>query len=180
MDPFTYSFGVVIGEEGGLSTNPSDPGNWTGGAVGRGLCHGTKYGIAASGHPTLNIAALTLPQAQAIYRSGYWQPIEGDALPPMLALLAFDAAVNNGVSHAVRWLQMAAGVPPDGDFGPATLAALRAAAARDVDALMIEFSAQRLMYMTALPTWREFGLGWARRLCGLPIKALPLFSTPTT
>ena len=40
-------------EEGTLSLDPTDTGNWTGGAVGRGTLVGTKYGISAASYPTL-------------------------------------------------------------------------------------------------------------------------------
>ena len=35
------------GHEGGLSLDPNDRGNWTGGKKGSGELRGTKYGIAA-------------------------------------------------------------------------------------------------------------------------------------
>jgi hypothetical protein len=34
--------------------------------------------------------------------------------------------------------------------------------------------AQRLAFMAALPTWKLFGLGWARRLCALPWQSLTM------
>ena len=171
MTLFQKAFQVVIGEEGGLSTNPADPGNWTGGACGKGVCRGTKYGIAASAHPDLDIPALTLAQAQAIYHDGYWAPVNADSLPSPLALLVFDAAVNCGISRAVTWLQAAAGVPADGKFGPQTLAAIQARSG-DGASVCAEFQAQRITWMADLPTWRAFGLGWARRLSNLPYLSL--------
>lgn len=173
MSVFEDAFKVVVGEEGGLSTDPADPGNWTGGACGRGACRGTKFGIAASAHPTLDIPAVTLDEARAIYRRDYWDRAAGDALPAPLALLVFDAAVNNGVGRAIRWLQMAAGCAPDGVVGPATLAAVQARAG-DGAALCAEFQAQRLAFMAALPGWSRFGLGWSRRLCRLPFEAMQI------
>ena len=103
----------------------------------------------------------------------------GDALPPPLALLVFDAAVNNGVGRAAVWLQLAAGAAPDGQLGPRTLAAVAAQAAAWPD-LAAEFHAQRMNYMAGLPTWRTFGLGWARRLARLPLQAATLASGETT
>ncbi len=47
--PFT------LHQEGGLSLDPKDPGNWTGGKVGLGKLLGTKYGIAAASHPGLDV-----------------------------------------------------------------------------------------------------------------------------
>ena len=173
MAAFDQAFRIVIGEEGGFSADPADPGNWTGGACGRGACLGTRYGISAAAYPNLAIATLTLDAAQAIYRRDYWDRVQGDGLPPPLALLVFDAAVNNGVGRAVRWLQAAVGVAPDGLLGPRTLAAVGAKAGQGAG-LLAEFQAQRLTFMAGLPTWRAFGLGWARRLCRLPYAAIAM------
>jgi len=158
------AFADVVGREGGYSAERVDPGNWTGGAVGVGELHRTKFGISAGAYPTLDIAGLTLADAQATYRRDYWDRVRGDEPPPPLALLVFDAAVNNGIGHAACWLQTAAGATADGDIGPATLAAVVAASGGGA-ALCGEFQAQRLTFVAALPTWRVFGLGWARRLC---------------
>ncbi len=168
---FDHAFRIVVGEEGGYTRDPADPGNWTGGAPGRGVCRGTRWGISAAAYPALDIANLLLADTQAIYRRDYWDRIGGDALPPPLALLVFDAAVNNGVGRAVRWLQGAAGVAADGVPGPRTLAAVRA---RPLPTLCAEVQAQRMVFMAALPTWPHFGLGWARRLCRLPFHAVEM------
>ena len=173
MGVFEQAFKVVVGEEGGFSDEPADPGNWTGGAVGAGVLRGTKYGVSAAAYPTVDIAALTPDAAQAIYRRDYWNRISGDALPPALALLVFDASVNNGVERAAQWLQAACGVAQDGVIGPQTLAAV-AARASDGAALCAEVVAERLLFMAALPTWRVFGTGWARRLCALPYRAMAI------
>ena len=165
MSTFENAFKVIVGEEGGLSTNPADPGNWTGGACGRGVCRGTRFGIAAADHPDLDIASLSLEEARTIYQTSYWDPVHGSDLPSPLALLVFDAAVNCGVTRAVRWLQTAARCPADGTMGEQTLAAI--AAVSNGAGLCAEFQALRLTWMAALPTWRVFGLGWARRLCSL-------------
>lgn len=172
MTAFDRAFDIVIGHEGGFGAEPADPGNWTGGAVGQGDLRGTKYGISAAAYPTTDIAALSLEDARAIYRRDYWDRVAGDALPPPLALLVFDAAVNNGIGHAVRWLQTALGVAADGQIGPATLAAI--AAAPPGTALGAEFMVQRTAFMASLPTWSRFGLGWARRLCALPYESLTM------
>jgi lysozyme family protein len=171
MSVYDNAFRAVVGEEGGFTANPADPGNWTGGACGSGRCVGTKYGISAAAYPTLDIAALTLDDAQTIYRRDYWDKMQGDNLPPALALLVFDAAVNSGVSRAVRWLQSAIGVKADGVLGAVSLAAARNSAGHGA-AVLAEFQAQRLMFLAGLPTWRTFGLGWARRLCRMQYEAL--------
>lgn len=171
MNAFERAFAVVVGHEGGLSLNRADPGNWTGGVYGQGECRGTKFGVSAAAYPWLEISTLTLEQAQAVYRRDYWDRVQGDSLPPPLALLVFDAAVNSGVARAVRWLQEAAGVATDGVIGPNTLRAVSEAVGV---ALMAEFQARRLLFMAGLPTWRQFGAGWARRLSRLPYEAIAM------
>jgi len=156
MSTFDQAFALVIGHEGGFTNNPQDPGNWTGGAVGKGICSGTKFGVSAAAYPTISITDLTLAGAQSIYRRDYWEPIGGDSLAPPLALLAFDAAVNNGVSRSKAWLELA---EKHGGTGAAICG---------------EFLAQRINFMAGLSTWRVFGLGWARRLAALPYESVTL------
>jgi lysozyme family protein len=50
----------------------------------------------------------------------------------------------------------------------------RAAQTQGGAALCAEFLARRLSFMASLPTWRTFGLGWARRLCSLPYQSLTM------
>lgn len=169
MSAFERAFAVVVGHEGGFTADPADPGNWTGGACGVGVCRGTKFGISAAAYPGVDVAGLTLEEAGVLYRRDYWDRVRGDALPGPLALLVFDAAVNAGVGRAARWLQEAVGVAADGAVGPMTLAAVQGAAGA---AVMAEFQARRLLFMAGLPTWRRFGAGWARRLCRLPYEAI--------
>ncbi len=166
---FARSFGIVIGMEGGYTALASDPGNWTGGRVGVGALKGTKYGISAAAYPHLDIASLTLDDAQGIYRRDYWDAIEADTLPAKIALIVFDAAVNCGPARAAKWLQHAVGASMDGIIGPATLRAIGGATANPDETVSIctEIQASRLVYLTNLPTWKTFGLGWARRVCHL-------------
>lgn len=162
MSTSDQAIGFVLGYEGGFTNDPSDPGNWTGGAVGVGVCRGTKWGISAASYPTLDIANLTEDEARSIYLQRYWIPIAGDRLPATLALLVLDAAVNLGIGRAVRLLQSAVGTEQDGLLGPKTLSAVQTA---NVWAVCVEFQAQRLLFMAGLPLWHEFGTGWSRRVC---------------
>lgn len=164
MTVFEQAFAIVIGSEGGLTNNPSDPG-------GR-----TNFGISQRAYPALDIAALTLDDARAIYLSGYWAKVRGDDLPPPLAMLVFDAAVNNGVSRATRWLQASVGVTQDGIIGPVTLAAVHS---RPGWLTMSDYNAERTYFMAGLPQWRVFGRGWSKRLCRLPFQALAMGTVTT-
>lgn len=174
MSNFDRMFDIVSGYEGGFTANPADAGNWTGGRVGEGTCRGTKFGISAAAYPDIDIAGLTLDDAKAIYRRDYWERIAGDRLPDPLALLVFDTAVNDGPNRAIRLLQQAAHVSQDGVIGKQTLDAVDHIGAGPgcIAELCSEFLAQRLVFMASLPTWKTFGLGWARRLCKLPYQSL--------
>lgn len=146
---FDVYFERLIGHEGGYVNDPKDPGGET------------KYGISKRAYPHVDIKALTLDEARAIYRRDYWQRARCEDMPPGMAFDLFDAAVNSGVGQAIRWLQRAVGVADDGVVGPVTIAAVRRF---DAEALQARFMGQRLQFMTQLSTWDRFGKGWARRI----------------
>lgn len=169
---FEKSFQLIIGHEGVYSDNPRDRGNWTSGVIGQGVNKGTKYGIAAHVYPNLDIKNLTLSDAHDIYRRDYWDRAGCPDLPPRLSHITFDAAVNNGVSAAVRWLQQAVGAPVDGVFGPNTRGHLSMALSRQGEsAILFEVHAHRLRMMVELSTWKTFRGGWSRRLVKIPWEA---------
>ncbi|APG30606.1 glycoside hydrolase family 108 protein [Granulibacter bethesdensis] len=155
--------------EGGYTRFPSDPGNWTGGRVSAGSLVGTNHGISA---PVLctwlgrtateaDMRGLTRDEATAIYHIRYWRACACDRLPPPIAGLIFDAAVNQGEGYAPRLLQQGLFVPVDGQIGSVTLAA---AARADVPALHAEIARLRADRYRASPDWATFGTGWMRRL----------------
>lgn len=158
---FDAACALVVGAEGGYSADPRDAGNWTGGAVYSGELRGTKFGISAAAYPTLDIKGLTLADAQAIYRRDYWGHMQCDALPAPVALLVFDAAVNQGVWPATRFLQAAADVRQDGEIGPETLAAVGVV---DVLTLVGELAWHRDRSYHEDATWMLYGHGWITRL----------------
>jgi lysozyme family protein len=160
MSTFDSACALVLDIEGALSTDPSDPGNWTGGKCGSGACAGTKFGISARSYPHLDIRNLTQADARAIYRRDFWDKLEGDQLPAPVAFMLFDCAVNQGLATAISILQMAAGVPADGRMGPATLAACKS---KPPLALLTEIAALRALHY-ARSGKAAFLLGWFRRL----------------
>ena len=146
---FEQAFTHLMGFEGGYSNDPNDPGGET------------KYGISKRAYPQLNIGALTLDQAAAIYRRDYWCPAGCEAVPDALRMDLFDMAVNSGVKAAARCLQRAVGEDEDGVIGPHTLQAIQSMPAAR---LLARFAGERLEFMTELPAWSTFGKGWARRI----------------
>ncbi|RME80559.1 MAG: hypothetical protein D6771_09350, partial [Zetaproteobacteria bacterium] len=114
----------VIAHEGGYANDPRDPGGET------------KYGISKRSYPDLDIAALTIEDAIAIYRRDWWDRYDYDALADAadaaVAVRTFDLAVNMGAHAAHALLQRALAdcgepVRVDGIIGPQTLAACRRA-----------------------------------------------------
>lgn len=160
-DKFDVFIRRILSHEGGYSTDPKDPGNYTGGRVGVGALKGTKFGIAANTYPTLDIKNLTWDMAAALYRRDFWDASKAGQLPPAVGFQLLDGAVNSGVRRATQWLQRAARVADDGILGPVSLAAIRAT---DPNDLVFRFLAERLEFMTGLSNWPNHGKGWARRI----------------
>ena len=156
---FDQAFNKLLINEGKLSLDPNDRGNWTSGRVGVGELKGSKYGISAMSYPTLDIANLTEAQAKAIYLKDFWG--RADELPDAIRFDFFDAAVNSGYRKAVRWLQQAVGAEQDGVIGIKTLTAVRM---QDPQKLSKIFTGIRLNAMTEMNVWVTQGRGWARRI----------------
>lgn len=157
---------ILFGEEGGLSMDPKDPGNWTGGKVNTGELKGTKFGISAKSYPNLDIKNLTKDQAKAIYKPDFWDKIKGDQLPWPLALLMFDSAVNQGPGVAIKMLQMAFSVPQDGIMGVATLQKASKASSFQC----AKFMARRAIRYTGDRNFDTYGEGWFTRLFDVTMK----------
>ena len=147
---FDHAFDLLIAREGNYSNNPNDPGGET------------KFGISKRAYPQLDIAALTLDGAKAIYKADYWDRVLCPSLPDPLQFQVFDTAVNSGPRQAVVLLQRALGVEDDGVVGQKTRDAL--AGTNSTTAVTIRFLAQRLRFMSGLSGWDYFGKGWARRI----------------
>lgn len=158
---FEKAFERLIGHEGGYSTDRNDPGNWTGGKVGKGIFKGTKYGIAANTYPNLDIKNLTIEQAKAIYKKDWWDKLGADQLHPAIVFQLWDFAVNAGKSRAVKELQQAVAVPDDGIIGPKTIAAVKA---KEVNDVLLLLASERLSFYTSLKIWPTYGKGWANRV----------------
>lgn len=161
---FDDAFKVLIGHEGNFTDNLKDPGNWTGGKVGAGVCKGTKYGIAANTYPNEDIRNLTLARAKELYKRDYWGKLKMDDIPDVVRFDLFDAAVNSGVGQAAKFLQRAAGMPEvevDGVIGKDSLAAVKQ---MDPQLLDKRMSGYRLRFMADLKVWPDFAKGWARRI----------------
>lgn len=163
---------LMFGHEGGYANSKSDAGG------------PTKYGIT---HKTLaahrgvksvtvaQVKALTIEEAEDIYRKSYWGQSGGDALPAGLDYAAFDFGVNSGPVTAVKKLQevlAGAGVYSgaiDGWVGPGTLAGVRTFPG-GLEALIVAYCERRMAYLRSLKSKKTGfpanGRGWTIRVTG--------------
>jgi uncharacterized protein (TIGR02594 family) len=163
-DPFETALSHVLEMEGGWSDDPFDPG----GPTNRGLTLATYASFTGRTLGTTTAEALTFelktisPTLVAqIYRERYWAPCRAYEMPAPVALMHFDAAVNHGVAGAARLLQQAAEVDIDGEIGPITMGAVRAA---DPAHLVDRYAEARRARYRALPHFWRFGRGWLARV----------------
>lgn len=177
---FDRAVDVVLKHEGGFVDHKADPGG------------ATNFGISLRYARTLgslldldgdgdvdkdDIIKVTPDKAKIVYRDWFWRDVRGDELPAGLDLTVFDYAVNSGAGRAIRALQQAAGVQPDGVFGPATMRAVLAADTRD---LINKINDGRLEFLKRLKTWPTFGRGWTARINDVHNRSLELVGAPMT
>ena len=116
------------------SDDPYDPGGPTNlGITLRVYADWKGVGIDAGSLAPLKEELQAIPQAavREIYAARYWRPAGCDDFPPALAFFHFDAAVNHGVTGAIRLLQQAVGTDVDGEIGPLTLGAVARRSSED-------------------------------------------------
>ncbi|WP_321842700.1 glycoside hydrolase family 108 protein [Burkholderia cepacia] len=151
MSAFDDAFDQLIGNEGGYSNNPKDPGQET--------MYGVTARVARAYGYTGAMRDLPRDTAKEIAKKLYWDPLHLDQFDPRVAFQIFDANYNGG--HPVIWMQGAAGARVDGVLGPNTIAAVQAT---EPLRFILRWNALRLTYFTSLSTWATFGKGWTRRI----------------
>jgi lysozyme family protein len=154
---------------GGWTINPNDNGNWTGGARGKGLLLGTKWGIAANSAQRLGIdphkiRTMSREEADRIYHRFYWRDAWGPQWPMGLDQVTYDATVNSGAGRGPLWTCRALG------FAKADLAAITKAKSLDgngrIAAVKRAVSGQRMTFLRGLrgaSGFSSFGKGWTAR-----------------
>lgn len=159
---------LMFGHEGGYSADKHDTGNWLNGQL-----VGTKYGVTGktlAGHrgkavTAADVKALTLAEAEDIYRKSYWIQSGGDLLPAGLDYSSFDFGVNSGPAASVKRLQKVLGVGEDGIVGGQTLAAVDAFPG-GIAELIKAYCDERMRYLRGVKTWSKHGRGWTIRVTG--------------
>lgn len=150
---FEFAIAFTLHQEGGYTPGlVNDPGGET------------HWGISKRSYPDLDIKNLSREQAISIYRRDYWDALHLDQLPPPLATMLFEGAVNQGAPTArgfIRDLQRMVRVNPDGIIGPATASAC---AAHPVARLLRRICVVRAIRYTEAANFQTYGGAWIDRL----------------
>lgn len=116
MADFTKAFNLMIAHEGGYVYDPDDPGGET------------KFGITKRSYPNIDIKNLTIEHASSIYKTDFWDKINGDMIASQqMANSIFDFAVNAGIEISSKLAQKVVGIPEaeqDGKLGKNSIAKL--------------------------------------------------------
>jgi len=169
---FTPLVEQLLGIEGGVSDRPlrDDPGGLTALGVTQAVYDQWR---SLKGLPAKSVREITRQEAVAIAKANYWNPIQGDKLPSGVDFAVFDYAFNSGPAQAVKDLQRALSVVPDGIVGLATLEALAIA---DTEAVVNGVCDRRLAFMKKLKNWRANANGWASRVAHVRAQSLALIA----
>ena len=158
------AFKLMLKSEGGFVNHPSDPGGMTN----LGVTKATWENWVGRESDEAEMRGLTPEKVEPLYKKKYFDAVRGDELPMGLDYLMFDFAVNAGAGRAIKTLQTAVGVMPDGGFGPMTMAAVQAV---DPVELIERFSQAKEDFYRSLTTFATFGKGWLNRVADVKVKA---------
>ena len=143
----------ILREEGGFSNDPADPGGATMKGVTQAVYDAWRV---KQGQVKRSVRLITDDEGDAIFRTGYWNQMNGDTLASGVDLVAVDGAFNSGVSQSKKWLQ-------------------RAVLARsDIVGQIRTYCSLRLSMLQGLKTWGKFGKGWSGRVARSEAAALKL------
>lgn len=146
--------------EGGYVNHPKDPG----GATNKGVIQ-TNYNVYRDQKhlPRQSVKHISEAEANEIYFK-YWKGAKCEQYQTPLNVVMFDTAINFGVVGAIKLLQKALDLNPDGVFGPLTTAALKKVnhylLSLLVCALRIRHRYERV---AAKPSQSVFLRGWLNR-----------------
>lgn len=163
IENFVQALAWVLSCEGGFVNHPKDPG----GATNCGITQKTydHYRMRV-GLPARTVAKITAVEVEAIYREGYWRPLQGDALPGGLDYVLFDTAVLCGPGKAAEWLKGAIARYRAGDLPKLQLTAVNGKALpTGRDRVLIDLILeQRRTYLESRPHAKTFIRGWVNRV----------------
>lgn len=139
--------------EGGYSNNSHDPGGATMNGVTQRVYDSYRRSKGRAKQP---VKALLPIEREDIYKSGYWDLVNGDSVPSGVDMVLFDYAVNSGASRPNR-----------------TYRSIQPCEPKQAIRLI---SASRLAFLQGLSTWQYFGRGWGSRVGAVELCALRLLA----
>lgn len=147
---YQYSLSQVLKSEGGYTNNPRDPGG------------PTNFGITIADYrmyvkrdaTALDVRNMSLDDAKSIYKSKYWDKINGDILPSGVDYCVFDYAVNSGIGRAIRVYNRFKTLDP----------------VHCINSICDE----RMSFLRSLRTFSTFGKGWTSRVSSVRTNSIKL------
>jgi len=171
MASFDLFLPMLLRFEGGYVDDPTDPGGETNKGVTMATFQRCSHQLLGIDPTSQNLQSLTDAQAGIIYRSLYWEEINGDDFQLQdLANILCDFYVNAG-THATVLLQrilntMGAHLIEDGGIGPASIQAL---ASLDQVAVYRQYKQGRIeSYQGLGQRFPQFLQGWLNRANAFP------------
>ncbi len=155
-----YQFALtnLLKDEGGYSNHPMDKGG------------PTNFGITIADYrmyikqdgTAQDVKNMTVDQAKLIYKTKYWNKVDGDNLPSGIDYCIFDYAVHSGVARALKINKKFENYS-------------------DPVARIIAICDERLAFLKSIrggSDWKVFGKGWFRRVNDVKNKSITLARTP--
>ena len=107
---FEKALKFILKWEGGYVNNPNDKG----GATNKGITQNTYNAwLRSKGQNLKDVRNITDSEVKEIYYNNYWLKARCDKMSEKFAILAFDTAVNMGVSRVNEFLKAAEYKYPD-------------------------------------------------------------------
>lgn len=160
---YQYALTQLLRDEGGYTNNPNDKGGPTN--FGITIADYKKY-INPNG-TALDVKNMTVDQAKSIYKTKYWDAVDGDNLPSGVDYCVFDYGVNSGPSRAVKIYKQFKEIDIPGGLKQD----------RDSVDLINKICDERLNFMHNIrggKDWSVFGKGWQRRVDGVRANSIKL------
>lgn len=177
---FKEALSTLLQREGGWSNHNADPGGPTNQGITLNTYKAAIFcGVISSPYknPEAGLRHITKQQIETIYLQQYWYPSCCHLMPATVAGFHFDAAVNQGVNRAIKFLQQVAMAEIDGEVGPETISKVWAQSPKT---LTEQYKERRLEHYRSLKTYSIFGKGWRNRLDEASAAASQLKPIPNT